>query len=137
MTRWKGRIAALYPLLSGAIFIGLGVLTFIRPESLEYYSIGVESAPARTAIRAMIGGGEVGIGVVLLGGARLGLFVSQRCTLAATIFVCVGLARLFSAGFEGELVLASQPLREASLELVLGCLGVYSAIMARRAELDG
>ncbi len=137
MTSWRNPITALYPLLSGAIFFGLGVLTLIRPEVLKYYSIGVDNSPARTAVRAMIGGGEVGIGVVLLAGAWLGLYVSQRCTLAAMIFVCVGLARLLSVGFEGDLVLASQPLREASLELTLGCLGVYAAIIARKAELDG
>ncbi len=136
MTSWENRIAALYPLLSGAIFLGLGVLTFIRPEVLEYYSIGVESASARTAIRAMIGGGEVGIGIVILCGGRLGFPVSQRCTLAAFIFLCVGIARLLSTGFEGELHLTSQPFREAFIELFLGSLGVWVAANAKRNDLS-
>jgi len=135
--KWQTRIAVLYPLLSGAIFVGLGLLTLVQPDVIEYYSIGIDSASARTAIRAMIGGGEVGLGILMLGGGRLGFSVSQRCTIAATIFACVGLARLLSAGFEGELYLASQPLREASIELFLCCLGVLAAIMARRAELTG
>ena len=135
--KWQTRIAFLYPPLSGAIFIGLGVLTLIRPEVLEYYSVGVGSAPARNAIRAMIGGGEIGIGIVLLGGLKLGFSVRQRCILAATIFICVGLARLLSAGFEGDLHLMSQPLREASIELILGCFGVLAAIVTRKAEMNG
>ena len=134
--KWQTRIAVLYPLLSGAIFVALGLLTLVQPDVIEYYSIGIDSASARTAIRAMIGGGEVGLGILMLGGGRLGFSVSQRCTVAATIFACVGLARLLSAGFEGELHLASQPLREASIELFLGGLGVWVAANAKRNDLS-
>ena len=136
MTSWQNRVAAFYALLSGAIFVALGLLTLIRPDVFQYYSIGINSASARTAIRAMIGGGEVGLGVLMLGGDRLGFSVSQRCTIAATIFACVGLARLLSAGFEGELHLASQPLREALIELFLGGLGVWVAANAKRNDLS-
>lgn len=132
--KWQNRIATSYPLLSGAIFIGLGLLTLIQPDVLEYYSIGVDSASARTAIRAMIGGGEVGLGIVTLCGGRIGFSVSQRCTLAASIFLCVSFARLLSAVFEGELFRNSQPFREASVELFLGSLGVLAATMTRGAK---
>ena len=133
---WQHRIAATYPLFSGLIFLGLGLITLFRPEILEYYGISADSGSARTAIRAMIGGGEVGFGIVMLGGGRLGFSVSQRCTLAATIFFCVGLARLLSAGFEGNPYLTSQPLREASIELGLGCFGVLAAARNRRVDLS-
>ncbi len=123
---WQYRVAASYPLLSGAIFLGLGLLTLIRPEVLEYYSIGVDNAPARTAIRAMIGGGEIGLGMLILGGRQVGFSISQRSMLAATIFVCVGLTRLGSAWLDNQLNLESQALREASIELILGVLGVWT-----------
>ncbi|MEM7701607.1 MAG: DUF4345 family protein [Pseudomonadota bacterium] len=126
MTDPPNRIAAFYPILSGALFLGLGLLTMIRPEVLEYYSIGVDSASARTAIRAMIGGGEIGLGTVLLGGHRWGFSLSQRCILAAVVFICVGLTRLVSSGLEFGFYLAHQPLREAAIELILGCVGVLS-----------
>lgn len=134
--KWQTRIAELYPLFAGVVFLGLGLTTLIRPEVLEYYSIGVGSAAARTAVRAMIGGGEVGIGIVLLGGLKLGFSVRQRCVLAAAIFICVGLARLLSAWFEGDLYLSSQSFREASIELILGCFGVLAVLMIRKAELS-
>ena len=134
--RWQHRLTALYPLLSGTIFIGLGLLTLFQPDVFEYYSIGVDSASARTAIRAMVGGGEVGIGLVILCGSHLGFSINQRCTLAASIFLCVGLARLLSAAFEGELQLTSQPLREASIELFLGSLGAWVAAYATRNDLS-
>jgi hypothetical protein len=134
---WQNLFVASYPLVAGAMLLGLGLLTLIRPEVLEYYSIGVGTASARTAIRAMIGGGEIGIGLVVLAGGRLGLLANQRCAIAATIFICVCLARLLGAGIEGELHLTSQPLREAFVELTLGCLGAIAAIMNRKVELNG
>ncbi|WP_247269845.1 DUF4345 family protein [Qipengyuania sp. S6317L1] len=135
--KWQTRIAVLYPLLSGAIFVALGLLTLAQPDVFEYYAIGIDSASARTAIRAMIGGGEVGLGILMFGGGRLGFSVGHRCTIAATIFACVGLARLLSAALEGNQLLGShQPFREAWVELMLGCLGVLAAIIARRADLS-
>ena len=125
MTSWRNPITVLYPLLSGAIFLGLGVLTLIRPEVLEYYSIGVDSASARTAIRAMIGGGEIGIGLVLLGGGRFGFSFKQRSSIAVVIFGIVGLVRIGSAWIEGGLHMEWQPLREAFIELALALIGVW------------
>jgi len=129
------KIQGLYPLMAGLIFLVLSFLTFVRPEILSYYSIGIDTAPARIAIRAMIGGGELGIASLLLFGARLGFSIRQRSLIAAIIFLCAGLARIIAGMGEGTDMLLEQPLREASIEVVLALVGFWAAIMS--ASQDG
>lgn len=119
--------ASVYPICAGLIFLFLSLLTFAQPEIFAYYSIGVDTPAARIAIRAMIGGGELAVAVLLLFGASLNLTFKQRCVIGAVVFSCVGLARVLSGMGEGFEFLIGQPLREASVELVLALLGLMSA----------
>lgn len=129
--RSRSGIGSCYPIGAGCIFLSLGIATLIHPEILSYYSISLDEPSARTAIRAMVGGGEVGITIVLLFGGYIKLSLSQRCLIAAAIFLCVGLSRLFAVTIEGADALAIQPLREAAIELTLGGLGLWAARIAK------
>ncbi len=120
-------VASIYPICAGLIFLSLSLLTFTHPEILSYYSIGVDTPAARIAIRAMIGGGELAVAVLLLFGGSLNLTFRQRCMIAALVFGCVGFARVLSGMGEGFEFLIGQPLREAIAELVLALLGFMSA----------
>ena len=124
-------ILKLFPIFAGLIFVALGVLTFVSPEVLGYYSIGVDNASARIAIRAMIGGGEVALGMVILAGQRIGLTIQQRSLIAALVFLSVAIARLSSVWIEHDAIVMIQPLREAAFEIGLAGLGVLSAKYSR------
>lgn len=128
MCRFQQISGRSYPVISGLIFLTLGMVTLVYPEILTYYSINLDQPSARVAIRAMLGGGELGIALLLLAGSRINLSPQQRSLIAAAIFVCVGLARLFAVGIEGIDVLTIQPLREATIEIILGGAGLWSAI---------
>ncbi len=94
---------------------------------MSYYAIGLDQPSARVAMRAMIGGGEIGIGVVLILGGRINLSSRQLSLIAAAIFICVGLSRVTAVFMESAEVLAVQPLREALIEILLGGLGLLAA----------
>ncbi len=122
--RILGRV---YPSFAGCIFLALGIATLIQPEIMSYYAIGLDQPSARVAMRAMIGGGEIGIGCVLILGGRINLSPSQRSLIAAAIFICVGFSRVAAVSIEGAELLAFQPLREALIEILLGGIGLWAA----------
>lgn len=121
----------LYPIFAGLIFLALGVLTFINPEVLGYYEIGVDNASARIAIRAMIGGGEVALGLVVLVGQQIGLTIQQRSLIAALVFLSVGAARFSAVWIDHDVNAIIQPLREAAFEIGLAGLGFLSVKCSR------
>lgn len=122
--RILGRV---YPSFAGCIFLALGIVTLIQPEIMSYYAIGLDQPSARVAMRAMIGGGEIGIGCVLVFGGRIKLSPRKRSLIAAAIFICVGLSRVAAVFMEGADLLAVQPLREALIEILLGGIGLWAA----------
>lgn len=127
MSRFRSGISRLYPTVAGCIFLALGIVTLIQPEILSYYAINLDHPSARIATRAMIGGGEIGIALVLLLGSYINLSLSQRSLIAAVIFICVGLSRLVGVWIEGFDFSTIQPLREAAIEIVLGGAGLWAA----------
>ena len=94
---------------------------------MSYYAIGLDHPSARVAMRAMIGGGEIGIGVVLILGGRINLSSRQLSLIAAAVLICVGLSRVAAVFMEGADLLAVQPLREALIEILLGGIGLWAA----------
>ncbi|WP_438726974.1 hypothetical protein ACR9YC_09765 [Parasphingorhabdus sp. DH2-15] len=53
--------------LAGIGLIILGVITALYPEIFTlFYRVGLDDPTARTVIAAIIGGGEIGIGIALL-----------------------------------------------------------------------
>lgn len=123
-----------YPAIAGCIFLVLGSATLVYPEILAYYSIALDQPPARVATRAMLGGGEIGIALLLLAGGRVGFSLRIRSLIAAVIFTCVGLSRVFAVGLEGLEALSVQPLREAAIEIILGGIGLWSANSSKGSD---
>ncbi|WP_379553821.1 DUF4345 family protein [Qipengyuania sp. DGS5-3] len=127
MSHLHRNLGRVYPSFAGCIFLALGIVTLIQPEIMSYYAIGLDQPSARVAMRAMIGGGEIGIGVVLILGGRINLSSRQLSLTAAAIFICVGLSRVAAVFTEGADLLAVQPLREALIEILLGGIGLWAA----------
>lgn len=132
----KDKLHQLYPFLAGLVFLAFGLATLIRPEILSYYSIAIDTPSARIAIRAMIGGGELGIAFLLLQGERVGLSSNQRSLIAAVVFLSVGSARMISGAGEGIDLLIGQPIRESAVEVVFGVLGIWIAALPKNEKDD-
>lgn len=124
-----------YVLISGLIFLALGLVTLIHPGILVYYEIGATSPAARVALRAMIGGGELAISALLLAGRALSLTTDQRCWIAATIFFFVAAARMIGIVLDDGLVNLSQPLREGAIEAALAIVGFMAGSAWRKSVL--
>ena len=79
---------------AGLLLLILGVWSFADPEVFtDLYGIDVAKPSATIALRAMIGGGEIGLGSFLLLGSKLGVPLQPRLWLAVFLFACVFLAR--------------------------------------------
>ena len=104
----------------GAILVVFGVWTFSDPAVLNYYGIDTSEPNGRIALRAIIGGGELGLCVTLLAGKFLRLDQRTLNFSAATVFLSVGVSRLFAASLECSEAIGIQPWREGVIELVLG-----------------
>ena len=116
-----------FHVLLGLLLIGLGIWTFINPEILTYYGVVLVDPEARIAIRAIIGGGEVGLGLLLTVGTS-GAFTNKALnSVAATVFLSVGLARVFAVLIEQGSAVGWQPWRESSIELLLGTIALFAA----------
>lgn len=116
-----------FHVLLGLLLIGLGIWTFINPEILTYYGVVLVDPEARIAIRAIIGGGEVGLGLLLTVGTS-GAFTNKALnSVAATVFLSVGLARVFAILIEQGSAVGWQPWRESSIELLLGTIALFAA----------
>ncbi len=123
-------------LLLGLLLIAFGAATFVFPELLSHYSIAADQSDNRIALRAIIGGGEIGIGVYL---AFANFFGAQQKSLnlaAAILFLSVGLARFVATTLEPSSEFLWQPVREASIEVVLGFLALLAFGICRAAVGD-
>lgn len=109
----------------GAILIVFGIWTFSDPAVLHHYGIDTSEPNARIALRAIIGGGELGLGVTLVAGKFLKLDRRTLNFIAATVFLSVGISRLLAASLERSSAIGIQPLREGVIELVLGAFAFF------------
>lgn len=109
----------------GAILIVFGIWTFSDPAVLHHYGIDTSEPNARIALRAIIGGGELGLGVTLVAGKFLKLDRRTLNFIAATVFLSAGISRLLAASLERSSAIGIQPLREGVIELVLGAFAFF------------
>ena len=116
-----------FHVLLGRLLLGLEIWTFINPEILTYYGVVLVDPEARIAIRAIIGGGEVGLGLLLTVGAVVAFTNKALNSVAATVFLSVGLARVFAVLIEQGSAVGWQPWRESSIELLLGTIALFAA----------
>ena len=71
-------------ILTGATYVGLGVSFFIWPEVMtSFVGIVLSEPSARTDIRAVYGGGEIGLGLFLFICARRADYASAGLLLGA------------------------------------------------------
>lgn len=116
----------------GVMFIALGVFTIATPSIFSHYGIRIDTPEARIAIRAIVGGGEVGIGLFLLLGGLVNIRHSALNGSAATILLSVGLTRLIAAWLETSQTVSIQPYREGLIEVSLGIFALGIAIAYRK-----
>ena len=112
-------------ILLGAILVGFGIWTFSDPAVLNHYGIDTSEPNARIALRAIIGGGELGLGATLVAGKFSKLDRRTLNFIAATVFLSVGISRLLAASLERSSAIGIQPLREGVIELVLGAFAFF------------
>lgn len=112
-------------ILLGAILVGFGIWTFSDPAVLHHYGIDTSEPNARIALRAIIGGGELGLGATLVAGKFSKLDRRTLNFIAATVFLSVGISRLLAASLERSSAIGIQPLREGVIELVLGAFAFF------------
>lgn len=93
----------------GVIVVVFGLWTFLDPAVLRHYGIDSSEPNARIALRAIIGGGEIGLGITLAVGR---LLESDRSTLnffAAAVYSSVGISMYFAAFLEPFSLVGVQP----------------------------
>ena len=103
-----------------AILIVFGGWTFSDPAVLHHYGIDTSEPNARIALRAIIGGGELGLGVTFVAGKFLKFDRRTLNFIAAGVFLSVGICRYFAAFLEPFSLVEVQPWREGAVELLLG-----------------
>lgn len=121
------RVACIYAYFLASIFLLFGGVTLISPDVMGYYKIALEEPEARIAIRSIIGGGELALGILGYLGGRIRLSVSQRNTVFGTILLLVGVIRLASGVAEGIDHLSLSVLRESIIEMLLGVIALTFA----------
>lgn len=104
----------------GTILIVFGVWTFSDPAVLHHYGIDTSEPNARIGLRAIIGGGELGLGVTFVAGKFLKFDRRTLNFIAAGVFLSVGICRYFAAFLEPFSLVEVQPWREGAVELLLG-----------------
>lgn len=104
---------------SGLLLLILGVWSFADPEVFtDLYGIDVAKPSATIALRSMIGGGEIGLGLFLILGKKFGVPLHSRLWLAVSLFACVFLARAVAVILAWPEV-STGKIRELTIEGVL------------------
>ena len=88
------RVIRLIVLCCGLLLLGLGFWSFLDPGIFtQLYGIKVVDSTAKVALRAMIGGGEIGLGMFMLVGGSFNVSLWSRLMLATFGFGSVFIAR--------------------------------------------
>ncbi|WOR14396.1 hypothetical protein RYZ27_11500 [Hyphomonas sp. FCG-A18] len=114
----------------GAILVVFGIWTFTDPAVLHHYRVDTSQPNARIALRAIIGGGELGLGFTLAAGKFLKLDRRTLNFIAAIVFLSVGLCRLLAAFLEPYSLVGIQPWREGVVELLLSAAALLGYLSA-------
>jgi len=122
--------------VAALIFIGIGVLYSISPLAVValFPDGSTGTADARSEIRAVYGGLELGLGLFFLLGALRREHTAHAVACAALVSFFAGLVRTASFAIEGSI--PGMHLYWAALELVGGVVA-YAAYRKARAESLG
>lgn len=83
------RLASVILALIGVMLVALGATTIAHPEIMERYGVAAPDAHAKSTIIAIIGGAELGLGMFLLFGRRLG--VTMPAQIYSMLFLFAGI----------------------------------------------
>lgn len=111
-------------ILIGLILLGLGAATTANPDILGYYGVVLVEPEASVAMRAILGGGEIGLGLSLTFCRMFGASARSLNMVAALVMLSVGSVRICAAFVAGDDLALVQPLREGLVEKALGGLAV-------------
>lgn len=111
---------------AGFLLLFLGLWSFADPQIFtDLYGIDVAKPSATIALRAMIGGGEIGLGLFLCLGGRLGVSLQSRLLLAVSLFAFVFLARAVAVALAWPEV-STGTIRELAIEGALA--GIFATL---------
>ncbi len=106
-------------LSAGILFLALGLWSFIDPGIFkQFYGIEAGNPSAEIALRAMIGGGEIGLGLFMLFGDMLSVPIRSRLVLAAFVFGGVCIARAGAIILSWPVIIEGS-IREMAIEGVI------------------
>ena len=132
----KPRGAFLFLLIGGLLMFAVGVLFLARPTILTSgMGVGMESAAARTDIRAVYGGFEVAIGVFMIWASRRAERMQAGLMLAACIALGAAGGRVVGFVIEGSV--DGRNLLWGTLEFAGGLAAVWfmGQLVARKRDL--
>ncbi|MGB0906086.1 MAG: hypothetical protein ACPGVT_01235 [Maricaulaceae bacterium] len=92
----SNRFAGFVTLFLGLLLIGLGLTTLVHPQIMERYGLNADSLHAIMSIRALIGGAEIGLGLLMMAGGKLGISIRSRLWTGLFLFSGIVAARLIS-----------------------------------------
>jgi len=102
----------------GILLLALGIATFIHPQIMGRYGLNANTTHSIMTIRALIGGAEMGMGVFMLFGSKIGVSFRARLWFGMFIFCGIVAARLISI-FIANTAIPEMIVRELIAELVI------------------
>ena len=121
-------------ILLGVMLVGLGLVTMIYPEIMNRYGLNLEDAHAKSTVMAVIGGSEIGLGLFVLFGHKIGVSLSARIAMLLLIFMGILIARLLSVVLYYP-VLPNVFFREVIAEISISVLLVIG-LLKDRSQTD-
>lgn len=111
----------------------LGVWLLLDPTQLEGWVGIVASSPAaKTELRSLYGGLEIGLGLFLLLGCFRPQLTSATCLCLAMAMMSIALARIVGLVLDDSV--SGVLLAYLASEVVFGILGVVGLVRSRRAS---
>lgn len=80
----------------GLLLCAMGMITFLYPQIMVRYGFSTDSIHAVMSIRSLIGGAEIGLGVLMLFGNKINMSVQSRLWVLLFLFLGVLIARIIS-----------------------------------------
>lgn len=118
-------------ILLGVMLVGLGLVTMIYPEIMNRYGLNLEDAHAKSTVMAVIGGSEIGLGLFVLFGHKIGVSLSARIAMLLLVFMGILIARLLSVVLYYP-VLPNVFFREVIAEILISVLLLIGLLTERR-----
>ena len=102
----------------GVVLLALGIATFIHPQIMGRYGLNANTTHSIMTIRALIGGAEIGMGLLMLLGSKVGVSFRARLWFGMFLFCGIVAARLISI-LTANTAIPEMIVRELIAELVI------------------